>query len=285
MPKKEPSINDIPPHEHSIFNEKNKEKKTMAATTKPLNIHQRMFEVMKSVKYIQKGDRKVNGQYTFVSHDAVVEKLRPAFIENGILPIATIVNHTQEGNRSEVDIEVKFCNIDDPSDFITVNGFGYGIDNQDKGPGKAVSYAVKYCFLKTFCLETGDDPEKDNIDFEKSKANGNGKTYPSNPLNGSHSQNQQYKGNNLDLKAALERAVKPLLPAVNKQLTDCGLDIFDTEAEIIAFVQNELKETDKLTLAAVEHIRKNAHDSIKWIVGLVETKSMSDAPPVLEGVF
>jgi hypothetical protein len=44
-----------------------------------------------------------------------------------------------------------------------VSFFGYGIDNQDKGPGKAMSYAVKYAMLKTFCLETGDDPEKDDI--------------------------------------------------------------------------------------------------------------------------
>ena len=44
---------------------------------------------------------------------------------------------------------------------MAVRAFGYGIDNGEKGPGKAVSYAVKYALLKTFCLETGDDPDRD----------------------------------------------------------------------------------------------------------------------------
>ena len=38
---------------------------------------------------------------------------------------------------------------------------GYGIDPADKGIGKAISYSFKYALLKTFCLETGDDPDQD----------------------------------------------------------------------------------------------------------------------------
>src|SRR5574343_346456 len=102
-----------------------------------LNIHQRMLAVMKDVGYIQKGDKTVNNQYRFVSHDSVTAKLR-----------------------------VEFINVDEPSDRVTINAFGYGIDPQDKGPGKAVSYAVKYAYLKAFALETGDDPERDSIDHK-----------------------------------------------------------------------------------------------------------------------
>ncbi|AST86251.1 hypothetical protein CIG66_07145 [Ralstonia pseudosolanacearum] len=130
------------------------------------NIHQRMLDVMRAVGYVQKEDKKVNGQYTFVSHDAVKAKIRPALIENGILPIPTIKSHTQDGNRTEADVVVKFVNVDKPDDFIEIELFGYGIDPQDKGPGKAMSYAVKYAFLNGFCLETGDDPERDNIPHE-----------------------------------------------------------------------------------------------------------------------
>ena len=46
-------------------------------------------------------------------------------------------------------------------DLIDVETFGFGIDDQDKGPGKAMSYAVKYALLKTLGLETGDDPDMD----------------------------------------------------------------------------------------------------------------------------
>ena len=60
-------------------------------------------------------------------------------------------------------MQVAFVNVDKPEDRVEVEFFGYGIDPQDKGPGKAMSYAVKYALLKVFSLETGDDPERDNI--------------------------------------------------------------------------------------------------------------------------
>jgi hypothetical protein len=40
-----------------------------------------------------------------------------------------------------------------------VETIGYGVDPQDKGPGKAISYGVKYALLKVLGLETGDDPD------------------------------------------------------------------------------------------------------------------------------
>ncbi len=130
------------------------------------NIHQRMLAVMKDVGYIQKGDKTVNNQYRFVSHDSVTAKLRVAFIEHGIVATTHVERHSQDGNRTEVDVRVEFINVDEPSDRVTINAFGYGIDPQDKGPGKAVSYAVKYAYLKAFALETGDDPERDSIDHK-----------------------------------------------------------------------------------------------------------------------
>lgn len=36
----------------------------------------------------------------------------------------------------------------------------------DKGPGKAISYAVKYAYLKAFALETGDDPDHDQRELQ-----------------------------------------------------------------------------------------------------------------------
>ena len=132
--------------------------------TKSLNIHQRINAVMQDIAYVQKEDKKVNNQYKFVSHDAVTAAVRPHLVTHGITVLASVANHNQDGNRTEVDLVVNFHNIDDPSDTVSVNVFGYGVDPQDKGPGKAFSYAKKYAFLQTFCLETGDDPERQNID-------------------------------------------------------------------------------------------------------------------------
>lgn len=134
------------------------------------NIHQRILNIMQEIKYIQKEDKKVNGQYSFVSHDAVTSKLRPLFIKHRVLTIPRVISFDTQGNRTCVAMEVDFVNVDKPEDRIVVAGLGHGIDNQDKGPGKAMSYAVKYIYLKVFDLETGDDPERDSINYAESES-------------------------------------------------------------------------------------------------------------------
>lgn len=125
------------------------------------NIFQRVNAVMKEVDYVQKEQKKVAGQYRFVSHDQVTAALHGPMAKHGIACIPSIVEMKQDGNRTEVKLEVTFINIDSPTDRFSVFYWGYGIDTSDKGIGKAVSYAFKYALLKTFVLETGDDPDQD----------------------------------------------------------------------------------------------------------------------------
>ena len=130
------------------------------------NVHQRLAEVMENVTYIQK-DKKQGMQYTIVSHDVVTAKVRPALLAAGIVYYPVRCEHKHNGNRAECGITVRFVNIDDPADFFDVQTFGYGVDSQDKGPGKAMSYAVKYALLKALGLETGDDADHDDINHTK----------------------------------------------------------------------------------------------------------------------
>jgi hypothetical protein len=146
------------------------EKEPMTKTEN--SIFQRILAVMAEVSYVQKEDKKVNNQYTFVSHDAVIAKLRPALIKHGIVVVPTVVDAKQEGNTTVCQYRVTFVNVDNPQDAVTIDTLGYGVDPQDKGPGKAMSYAYKYAMLKLFCLETGDDPEKDSINREPAPAKG-----------------------------------------------------------------------------------------------------------------
>jgi hypothetical protein len=134
--------------------------------TAKLNIHQRIAAVMETVTYIRK-ERKSEMKYTIVSHDAVTAKVRPALLSAGVIYYPIRCDHTVNGNRAEVSMTVRFANIDDPADCIDVQTFGFGVDAQDKGPGKAMSYAVKYALLKCLGLETGDDPDTDDIPHSK----------------------------------------------------------------------------------------------------------------------
>jgi hypothetical protein len=123
-----------------------------------LNIAQRLNAVMAEVDYVQK-EKKAGMQYSIVSHDAVTGKVRPIMQAHGVVYYPRNLRVTQNGNRTEAFFTVRFENIDDRSDFIDVETFGYGVDQQDKGPGKAMSYGVKYALLKVLGLETGDDPD------------------------------------------------------------------------------------------------------------------------------
>jgi hypothetical protein len=124
------------------------------------NIFQRMHAVMEAVDYIQK-EKKQGMRYSIVTHDAVTAKVRPEMVRQGIVYYPHALEHQQNGNRTECRMAVRFQNVDDPNDHFDVDTFGYGIDDQDKGPGKAMSYAVKYALLKALGLESGDDPDEE----------------------------------------------------------------------------------------------------------------------------
>lgn len=61
--------------------------------------------------------------------------------------------------RYEATYDFHFVNADDPKDELIVRIQAHAMDNADKAPGKALSYAKKYAVLKVFEIETGEDEE------------------------------------------------------------------------------------------------------------------------------
>lgn len=158
------------------------EKKLLPTEIEEWNIHQKIIGIMSELHYISKGEKTVNGQYRFVSHDQVTAKIHPLLVKYRLTVIPTVEEMTQDGNRTIVRLLVSFVNADKPEENFTERFISYGIDGGgvtkdgrsipagDKGPGKAISYAFKYALLKTFCLETGDDPDNDaNASYEPPK--------------------------------------------------------------------------------------------------------------------
>lgn len=137
-----------------------------AGMPRSYNIFQRMHAVMQEIKYVQK-EKKAGMRYSIVSHDSVTALVRPLFVKHGIIAYPASMNIEQHGNRTQLQCQVVFQNIDDRDDFFTVASAGFGIDDQDKGPGKAISYAMKYSYLKGLCLESGDDPDEDQETLAK----------------------------------------------------------------------------------------------------------------------
>jgi hypothetical protein len=145
-----------------------------------LNIYQRMLKVQKDVVFVKKENRG-GLKFKTVTHDQVVELCRKSFMKHGIHVSASLTDHEVEVVRSQkvkdgksyeavnlftkVDLQVSFVNVDNPEDRIEVVMGGHGIDPQDKGIGKAISYGKKYAILTALLLETGDDPDKENLNY------------------------------------------------------------------------------------------------------------------------
>ena len=139
-----------------------------------LNIFQRINLVMQEVGHLEKDGQttiktkegKRVGSYGYISHDAVTAHVRKSFIKHGIVVQPSVAHSEFNGNQARLTVQIDFINIDDPKDFITITTLGCGNDNQDKGPGKAFSYAVKYAYLKLLMLNSADDIEADNVDHD-----------------------------------------------------------------------------------------------------------------------
>jgi len=142
-----------------------------------MNIFQRVNAVRKVVKYVQK-DKSVDtgrGTYRAVTHDFVTAMVRPAMIEHGIICYPVLIESAMfppvEGakqSRYEATYDFHFVNEEEPTDRLTIRMQAHAMDNADKAPGKALSYAKKYAVLKLFEIETGEDDEsrvQDSGDF------------------------------------------------------------------------------------------------------------------------
>jgi hypothetical protein len=62
---------------------------------------------------------------------------------------------------TRIETTYRFVNVDKPDEFIEIVSFAEGIDSQDKGSGKAMTYADKYALMKAYKISTGDDPDQE----------------------------------------------------------------------------------------------------------------------------
>lgn len=67
----------------------------------------------------------------------------------------------------------RFVDVENPTDFIETTVFSVGIDSQDKGDGKAMTYGDKYALMKGYKISTGDDPDQNasfDTDYKRSQS-------------------------------------------------------------------------------------------------------------------
>jgi len=133
-----------------------------------LNIYQRLSNVRKTCGYIKKENEGY--QFKYVSSSQTLGHLHNAINENGLILIPEIVSQdlqettNQKGNKevfTKLSMVFTWVNIDNPDEKIICQWTAQGLDNAEKGIGKALTYAEKYFLLKFFNIATDkDDPDK-----------------------------------------------------------------------------------------------------------------------------
>ncbi len=129
-------------------------------------IAQALHQVMSSVGYIQKTGKNAFHGYKYAGEADLLEKLRPAMLEAGLLLIPSIaaVSPIDEHGITTVRMEYMLVHKDGDIWPHKIGAAGQGGDRNkngvgDKGLYKAITGANKYLLFKLFQIETGDDPE------------------------------------------------------------------------------------------------------------------------------
>ena len=127
-----------------------------------MNIYQKIKSVMEDVQYLCKDSKVEFGstKYRALSEEKVTSVIRASMMKNGLVMYPTDQTVAKEGQITTVNTKYIMVNTDDPTEQITIASSGQGADSQDKGSGKAMTYAFKYALLRTFMIPTGEDPDK-----------------------------------------------------------------------------------------------------------------------------
>lgn len=147
-----------------------------------------IINVMQAVKGMEKNSKVGAGKssYDGTKYSDVAERFNEEMAKNGLsmLPIG-VEENTQIDRWEEVDpwsketpkamkqkqsvftkVVTKYLLLHTSGESIELAGYGHGVDTQDKGAGKALTYAYKNALLYTFLTPVGkmDDAELTHSD-------------------------------------------------------------------------------------------------------------------------
>ena len=133
------------------------------------NICGKLVNVMAEVSHVAKNGTNDFHHYKYATASDVLEKVNETLCKYGIASLAqaklismeNVVN--AKGNQEHLaTIMVSIKLVDTESgESVIISGLGNGQDSGDKAVMKANTAAIKYAYLMTFNISTGDDPEAD----------------------------------------------------------------------------------------------------------------------------
>lgn len=152
----------------------NKQKET---NIKPLAA--KIAALMEACDYVKKNGTNDFHHYSYATSADVLAKVNASMVEHNLCSVATpeLLSFTDvtnaKGNTEHlatVKMNVTIIDADNPADSITLTGIGSGQDSGDKAVMKAQTAALKYAYMLSLNIATGDDPEADGKTDENTGA-------------------------------------------------------------------------------------------------------------------
>lgn len=135
------------------------------------NIYTLIPKIMAEVTSIGKNKKNQAQGYSFRGIDDVYAALQKPLAEHGVFFIPEIESFIREEKTSKngglltcTIIKAKFTFYAPDGSHVTASTLGESMDSADKSANKAMSAALKYALLQTFCIPTEElkDSEHDN---------------------------------------------------------------------------------------------------------------------------
>ncbi len=152
-----------------INKETDKEISTDAGIRSINTLASKMTEVMKECGYVAKnGENSFHG-YRYASCADVLEKVNASLVRHGICSAAMPELISMENVKSAkgtaehlATVSISILLTDSESgETMSISGIGSGQDSGDKAVMKAQTAAIKYAYMLSLAVSTGDDPEKE----------------------------------------------------------------------------------------------------------------------------
>jgi hypothetical protein len=119
------------------------------------NIYQKLHSACLEAGSVKKAEKVKGMHFNPLLHDAVQETATQALLNNGLYATCNYLTEITDKNMVMVVCTMKVHDIDEPKDFVLVDGCS-AMGAIDKfGTGQAMSYSRKYAFLNLLNLKTG----------------------------------------------------------------------------------------------------------------------------------
>lgn len=129
----------------------------------------KFIEVMKECSYVEKNGTNTYHNYQYATSADVLAKVNASLVKHGIASVAVpdlldmVDVTTSKGNTEKLaTVQMNITLVDTESgETFTITGIGSGQDSGDKAVMKAETAAIKYAYMLSLAISTGDDPEAD----------------------------------------------------------------------------------------------------------------------------